>query len=130
VSTVISGNAIESEVSRVLSDLELLSLAERVETINAIKRELHQYSPFDYVYRFKKFIYGWHNRGYARIPEEAPPELEAQCWAPSWRRMCKTLLRNDYWCKGLGQTQPKSDAYQRFKEIRKQRRQDDQASLA
>ena len=52
---------------------------------------------------------------------DAPPELEAKCWAPSWRRMCKVLLRNDYWCKGLGQTQPKSDAYQRYKEIKKQR---------
>lgn len=71
-----------------------------------------------YVYRFKKFIYGWHNRGYKGIPEEAPPELEAQCWAPSWRRMCKVLLRNDWWCKGLGQTQPKSEAYKRYLEIK------------
>lgn len=75
-----------------------------------------------YTYRFKKFIYGWHSRGYPTIPEEAPPELEAKCWAPSWRRMCKVLLRNDYWCKGLGQTQPKSDAYIRFKEIKAARK--------
>jgi predicted phosphoadenosine phosphosulfate sulfurtransferase len=72
-----------------------------------------------YAYRFKKFIKGWHDRGYKVIPEEAPPELEAKCWAPSWRRMCKVLLRNDYWCKGLGQTQPKSDAYVRYKQIMK-----------
>jgi len=71
-----------------------------------------------YTSRFKKFIYGWHKRGYAQIPDEAPPELEAKCWAPSWRRMCKVLLRNDYWCKGLGQTQPKSDAYKKFKELK------------
>lgn len=71
-----------------------------------------------YTVRFKKFIYGWHQRGYSAIPEEAPPELESQCWAPSWRRMCKVLLRNDYWCKGLGQTQPKSDAYQEFKRMK------------
>lgn len=75
-----------------------------------------------YVYRFKKFIYGWKQRGYEGIPEEAPPELEAQCWAPSWRRMCKVLLRNDYWCKGLGQTQPKSDAYIKFKQIKEARK--------
>jgi hypothetical protein len=37
----------------------------------------------------------------------------------AWRRLCKVLLRNDYWCKGLGQTQPKSDAYIKFKEIQK-----------
>ena len=72
-----------------------------------------------YVVRFKKFIYGWHQRGYSGIPEESPPELEAKCWAPSWRRMCKVLLRNDYWCKGLGQTQPKSDAWKRFKDMKR-----------
>jgi len=76
-----------------------------------------------YLFRFKKFIHGWHDRGYLRIPEEAPPELEAKCWAPSWRRMCRVLLRNDYWCKGLGQTQPKSDAYLRYKEIKKSRKE-------
>jgi len=73
-----------------------------------------------YEVRFKKFIYGWNQRGYTLIPDEAPPELEAKCWAPSWRRMCKVLLRNDYWCKGLGQTQPKSEAYQRFKRMQKE----------
>lgn len=72
-----------------------------------------------YVYRFKKFIAGWNDRGYTSIPDEAPPELEAKCWVPSWRRMCKVILRNDYWCKGLGQTQPKSEAYLKYKEIKK-----------
>jgi predicted phosphoadenosine phosphosulfate sulfurtransferase len=75
-----------------------------------------------YTYRFKKFIKGWHDRGYRQIPDESPPELEAKCWAPSWRRMCKVLLRNDYWCKGLGQTQPKSDAYVKYKELMKQKK--------
>jgi predicted phosphoadenosine phosphosulfate sulfurtransferase len=75
-----------------------------------------------YVRRFKKFIYSWYKRGYDEIPQEAPPELEAKQWAPSWRRMCKCLLRNDYWCKGLGQTQPKSEAYQKYKEMKKRER--------
>ena len=72
--------------------------------------------------RFKKFIAGWKQRGYDKIPQEAPPELEAKCWAPSWRRMCKVMLRNDYWCKSLGQTQPLSDAYGKFKDIRAKRK--------
>lgn len=76
-----------------------------------------------YTIRFKKFIYGWNRRGYKSIPEEAPPELEAQCWAPSWRRMCKVLLRNDWWCKGLGQTQPKSEAYEKFKIMKKAKKE-------
>lgn len=71
--------------------------------------------------RFKKFIKGWQDRGYLQIPDEAPEDLESKCWVPSWRRMCKVILRNDYWCKGLGQTQPLSDAYHKFKEIKKKR---------
>ena len=72
--------------------------------------------------RFSKFISGWQDRGYLVIPDEAPEDLESKCWVPSWRRMCKVLLRNDYWCKGLGQTQPLSDAYGKFKEIKKLRK--------
>lgn len=76
-----------------------------------------------YAERFKKFIVGWHRRGYSIIPDEAPLELEAKQWAPSWRRMAKCILRNDYWCKGLGQTQPKSAAWIRFKQMKKQSQQ-------
>jgi predicted phosphoadenosine phosphosulfate sulfurtransferase len=75
-----------------------------------------------YVVRIKKFIVGWGRRGYPVLPDEAPPELEAKQWAPSWRRICKTLLRNDYWCKGLGFTQPKSEAYEKYKIIAKERK--------
>lgn len=67
---------------------------------------------------FKKFIKAWQDRGYIKIPDQAPDDLESAQWAPSWRRMAKCILRNDYWCKGLGQSQPKSDAYQRFKEMK------------
>lgn len=72
--------------------------------------------------RFAKFIAGWRHRGYQTIPDEAPHELEVKCWAPSWRRLCRVLLRNDYWCKGLGQTQPKSESYVKFKEIKAKRK--------
>lgn len=75
-----------------------------------------------YIKKFRSFIKGWKGRGYNQIPDEAPPSLENKHWAPSWRRMCKVLLRNDYWCKGLGYTQPKSDAYGRYIEIRKKRK--------
>lgn len=72
-----------------------------------------------YTHRFKKFLWGWKKRGYPNeIPDEAPHELESKCWVPSWRRMARCLLRNDYWCKGLGQTQPKSDAYLKYKALK------------
>ena len=64
-----------------------------------------------YLERFRSWMKGWQSRGYrAGIPDEAPRNLEKKYWAPSWRRLCKVLLRNDWWCKGLGLTQPKSAA--------------------
>jgi predicted phosphoadenosine phosphosulfate sulfurtransferase len=76
-----------------------------------------------YLMRFRSWLKGWQARGYANgIPDEAPRSLEKKYWAPSWRRVCKVLLRNDWWCKGLGLTQPKSEAYGRYLAIKKDRR--------
>ncbi len=75
-----------------------------------------------YKERFTKFIAGWIQRGYDKIPDEAPHDLEVKCWAPSWKRMSRCILRNDYYCKGLGQTQPKSEAYEKFKAIKYKRK--------
>lgn len=72
-----------------------------------------------YVKRFRGFIRGWKGRGYREIPDEAPKVLEDKHWAPSYRRLCKVLLRNDWWCKGLGLTQPKSEAYGRYLTLKK-----------
>lgn len=71
-----------------------------------------------YIRRFRSFLKGWEGRGYAEIPDEAPGVLEAKQWVPSWRRLAKCVLRNDYWCKSLGQAQPKSEAWLQFKAIR------------
>jgi predicted phosphoadenosine phosphosulfate sulfurtransferase len=75
-----------------------------------------------YKERFQKFIVGWKKRGYLIIPDEAPHDLEVKQWAPSWKRMSRCILRNDYYCKGLGQTQPKSEAYEKYKDIKEKRR--------
>lgn len=75
----------------------------------------------DKVLLFQKW---WMNRGYPDgIPDEAPYALEAKRLAPSWRRVCKSLLRNDYWCKGLGFSQHKSDAYTRYQDLMRRRRE-------
>jgi predicted phosphoadenosine phosphosulfate sulfurtransferase len=69
------------------------------------------------------FIYWWRQRGYPNgIPDEAEPQREASREAPSWRRVCKALLRNDYWCKGLSFSQHKSPSYERYLRIMRQRR--------
>lgn len=80
-----------------------------------------------YISRFRSFIKGWRRRGYDVIPDEAPSSLESAQWAPSYRRMAKVLLRNDWWCHGLGQAQPKSEAYQKFRDIRKARKDREKA---
>ena len=69
---------------------------------------------------FKKWLGWWKERGYSRgIPDEAPKILENKKIAPSWRRLCKVLLRNDWWCKGLNYSQPKSEAYGKYLKIKK-----------
>lgn len=81
-----------------------------------------------YVERFNDWLIGWHKRGYREgIPDFAPRELEKKYWAPSWRRLCKVLLRNDWWCKGLGLTQPKSEAYGKYLDLKKRRNAEAQA---
>jgi predicted phosphoadenosine phosphosulfate sulfurtransferase len=71
-----------------------------------------------YATRVRKFIGGWSKRGYETIPDAADKNVENLQFAPSWRRICKTLLRNDYWCKGLGFAQPKSEAYGKYLELK------------
>jgi len=42
----------------------------------------------------------------------------------NWKRICKALLRNDYWCKGLSFSQHKSEAYEKYVKLMKRRRQE------
>jgi predicted phosphoadenosine phosphosulfate sulfurtransferase len=73
------------------------------------------------IYVFDKW---WKERGYKDgIPDQAPSLLEAKKLAPSWRRICKSLLRNDFWCKGLGFTQHKTKAYEKYLKLKKEQRQ-------
>jgi len=66
----------------------------------------------------------WIERGYSPdIPDEAEYDLEQKRDVPSWRRVCKSLLRNDYWCKGLGFSQHKSEAYQKYLDLMRRRKQ-------
>jgi len=66
----------------------------------------------------------WLCRGYPDgLPDAADAKDEAAKRAPSWRRVCKALLRNDYWCKGLSFTQHKDrSSYARYSAIMSRRR--------
>lgn len=76
------------------------------------------------------FVKWWIERGYPEgIPDEADPKLEADRKVPSWRRVCKSLLRNDYWCKGMSFTQHRSDAYAKYVDLMKRRKDNWQIKL-
>lgn len=65
----------------------------------------------------------WMDRGYAQgIPDAAEKSLESKHLAPSWRRICKAILRNDYWCKTLGFSQHKTGSYERYLKMMEKRR--------
>jgi predicted phosphoadenosine phosphosulfate sulfurtransferase len=66
------------------------------------------------------FLKWYQERGFmGGIPDDGPLDKSA----PSWKRICKALLRNDYWCKGLSFSQHKSDAYEKYTKLMKRRRQ-------
>ncbi len=69
------------------------------------------------------FCKWWIDRGYPEgIPDEADYRLEAERKVPSWRRICKSLLRNDFWAKGLGFSQHKSEAYEKYMKLMENRK--------
>ena len=70
--------------------------------------------------KIAQFLRWYSLRGYPHgIPDEGPANDKDK---PSWTRICKALLRNDYWCKGLSFTQTDSASYERYKKIMKRRR--------
>lgn len=72
------------------------------------------------IYLYEKW---WLKRGYENgLPDEVDLSLETARKVPSWRRICKTLLRNDYWSKGLGFSQHKSEAYNKYLELMRKRK--------
>lgn len=69
------------------------------------------------------YIKWYQKRGYPEgIPDFADWSVEQKGLAPSWRQICKSLLRNDYWCRGLGFGVTKSSAYKKYLELMKRRR--------
>jgi predicted phosphoadenosine phosphosulfate sulfurtransferase len=69
------------------------------------------------------FLKWYQTRGYPNgIPDEADPKAEAKKEIPTWRRVCRVILKNDYWCKGLSFGQHKSTSYERYLKVMKERR--------
>ena len=79
-----------------------------------------------YKHKIAYYIQWYKVRGYPDgLPdgEEVPIKLENARKVPSWRRVCKTLLKNDYWCKYLDFSPTKTAAYARYEALMKKRRE-------
>lgn len=71
------------------------------------------------------FIKWWAEHGFPDgIPDEMEYKDETNRLKPSWRRVVKMLLRNDYWAKGLSFTQHKSKVYENYLNLMERRRKD------
>jgi predicted phosphoadenosine phosphosulfate sulfurtransferase len=69
------------------------------------------------------FIKWWMDRGYSGgIPDESDTNEEASRKVPSWRRICKALLKNDYWCKSLSFSMNKAGAFEKYRKVMIERR--------
>lgn len=67
------------------------------------------------------FLRWYQSRGYPNgIPDDGPLDKSQ----PSWKRICKAILRNDYWCKGLSFSQHKSAAYEKYLKLMNRRRRE------
>ena len=77
-------------------------------------------------YRTKIAVYlHWYRE--REWPQGIPDEQDGDTGGrdiPSWRRICKVILRNDYWCRGLSFSPTKNHNYRnymaRLKEQRKE----------
>lgn len=82
---------------------------------NLLINSMPEKTKIHYQNKISVFVKWWMDRGYELgIPDEGDYKLESDKKIPSWRRICKSLLRNDYWCKGLSFTQHRSDAYEKY----------------
>lgn len=66
--------------------------------------------------KIDEYVAGWITRGYPEgIPDEADPVLESMNKAPSFRAICKAIMKNDVALLSLGYTREPCDAYMALK---------------
>jgi len=69
------------------------------------------------------FLKWYRERGYPDgIPDQVDHADETAKTKPSWRRICKMMLRNDYFAKGLSFDQTKPEYYIRYIKVMANRR--------
>ncbi|MBB1200213.1 DUF3440 domain-containing protein [Enterobacteriaceae bacterium 89] len=76
-------------------------------------------------YRNKIAVYlRWYQKhGMEAIPDTQPGDTGSKD-VPSWRRICRVLLSNDYWCRMLSFSPTKPKHYQRYNQRMASKRQE------
>lgn len=73
--------------------------------------------------KIQKYIKQWENRCYEDgIPDEVPIRIEQLNKAPSYKKICIAIMRNDFQLESLGFTRQKSKTYHELKKIELQER--------
>lgn len=68
--------------------------------------------------KIRAYIKGWEARGYPQgIPDEADPVLENRNKAPSFRVICKAIMKNDVALITLGYAKDPCDIYVALKRV-------------
>lgn len=66
--------------------------------------------------KIQQYLNGWKSKGYADgIPDTAPSKLEKLNKAPSYRNVCKAILKNDFSLVSLGMSKGYSQVYSDIK---------------
>ncbi|GAB7446066.1 phosphoadenosine phosphosulfate reductase [Enterobacter cloacae] len=69
------------------------------------------------------YLHWYQKRGMEDIPDTQEGDIGAKD-IPSWRRVCKVLLNNDYWCRALSFSPNKPKHYQRYSDRVKAKRKE------
>lgn len=68
--------------------------------------------------KITSYIDKWLSQGYSEgLPDEADERLEAMCKVPSYRMICKAILKNDLALQTLGYSKENCEAYGMLKRI-------------
>ncbi len=68
--------------------------------------------------KIEKYLKKWERQGYPEgIPDEADAKLEAMKKVPSYRMICKAILKNDLALTSLGFNKGKCESYNLLKRI-------------
>ena len=72
-------------------------------------RSMPEITSNHYEEKIETFLRWWENKGFPLelVPDQANLKLENAGKLPSWRRICKCIIKNDWWCRSLGFSQTK-----------------------